>query len=124
MPIFDRISSILRANINDLLDHAEDPEAMLNQIIRDMDQAIIEARNRVADMIAEQKLLEGRLADAQQNSTQWERKAELAVGKNQDDLAREALRRKNDYDEHVAIYQKQVDAQRTAVQKLKRRAQP
>ena len=88
--VFDRISNIIRANINDMLDSAEDPEAMLNQIIRDMNDALRQADSDIADQIAQQKMLEGDLDDAKRNAETWESKAELAVSKDRDDLAREA----------------------------------
>jgi len=119
MGILDRVTTILRANINELLDAAEDPEKMLDQIIRDMDAAIRDARSQVADMIAQEKLIKGDLEEARRLSAEWEKKAELAVSKGADDLALEALRRKNDYDEHAEVYQKQWEAQRAAVERLK-----
>lgn len=117
--VFDRISNIIRANINDMLDSAEDPEAMLNQIIRDMNDALRQADSDIADQIAAQKMLEGDLEAAQKNGAAWQSKAELAVAKDRDDLAREALIRANDYNEQAAIYQKQLDAQKAAVAELK-----
>ena len=117
--IFDRISNIIRANINDLLDGAEDPEAMLNQIIRDMNDALRQADSDIADQIARQKMLEGDLDMAQKNAAAWQSKAELAVSKERDDLAREALVRVNDYNEQVAIYSKQLEAQKATVAELK-----
>lgn len=119
MGMLDRVSNILRANINDLLDRAEDPEIMLNQIIRDMEDALRQGRAQVAEQIAQEKLIQADLARAQENSAAWNKKAELAVAKNADDLAREALRRVNDYQAQIAIYQKQYDAQQHAVAELK-----
>ncbi len=119
MGILDRVSNILRANINDLLDRAEDPEKMLNQIIRDMEDALRQGQAQVAEQIAQEKLIQADLERAQENADAWNKKAELAVGKNADDLAREALRRANDYQAQVTIYQKQYDAQHHAVEELK-----
>lgn len=119
MGILDRVSNILRANINDLLDRAEDPEKMLNQIIRDMEDALRQGQAQVAEQIAQEKLIQADLVRAQENADAWNRKAELAVAKNSDDLAREALRRANDYQAHVEIYQRQYDAQQRAVAELK-----
>jgi phage shock protein A len=117
--VFDRISNIIRANINDMLDDAEDPEKMLNQILRDMSDALRQADSDIADQIAQQKMLEGDLDAAQKNAAAWQSKAELAVSKQRDDLAREALVRTNDYNEQVAIYTKQLEAQKAAVAELK-----
>lgn len=117
--VFDRIGNIIRANINDMLDSAEDPEAMLNQIIRDMNDALRQADSDIADQIAQQKMLEGDLADAQRKEADWGSKAELAVSKGRDDLARQALANQNDYTEQVALYTKQLEAQKSAVTELK-----
>lgn len=119
MGLLDRLSNILRANINDLLNRAEDPEKMLNQIIRDMDEALRQGQAQVAEQIAQEKLIQSDLARAQDNADAWNKKAELSVSKNADDLAREALRRATDYEAQVAIYQKQLDAQQRAVEELK-----
>ncbi len=117
--VFDRISNIIRANINDMLDSAEDPEAMLNQIIRDMNDALRQADSDIADQIAQQKMLEGDLDAANRNRAAWESKAERAVEKSRDDLAREALLRVNDYAEQVSIYEKQLEGQKSVVTELK-----
>jgi phage shock protein A len=119
MSIFDRISSLIRANINDLLDKAEDPEKMLDQIIRDMAEEINRARAQVAETIAQKNLVESSLANSQKMATEWQQKAELAVEKGRDDLALEALRRKRDYDANAKVYDEQLVAQRDTVDKLK-----
>ncbi len=117
--IFDRITNIIRANINDMLDSAEDPEAMLNQIIRDMSDALRQADSDIADQIAQQKMLQGDLDSVTRNAAAWQQKAELAVSKSRDDLAREALARANDFNNQVAIYTKQLEAQTATVDELK-----
>ena len=117
--VFDRISNIIRANINDMLDGAEDPEKMLNQILRDMNDALRQADSDIADQIAQQKMIEGDLEAAQKNAVAWQSKAELAVTKERDDLAREALVRVNDYNQQAEIYAKQLEAQKAAVAELK-----
>jgi phage shock protein A len=119
MGILDRMSNILRANINALLDQAEDPEKTLDQIIRDMADAIGQARGQVAEMIAQEKLLE---ADMERNlnlGREWGQKAELAVSRGADDLAKEALRRKIDYERNAQAYTSQLQAQQDVVNKLK-----
>lgn len=118
--IFDRINTILRANINDMLDRAEDPEKMLNQIIRDMESAMRDARVQVRDMLAQQKLLEGDVKRASDQRNEWQRKAELAVGQGRDELAREALKRKNDYASQGDALQAQLVDQEALVNKLKK----
>ncbi len=119
MSIFDRMNQILRANINDLLSRAEDPEKMLNQILRDMEDSIEKGQAQVAEQIAQEKMMQADLESAKRNQDEWGKKAELAVSKGMDDLAREALRRQEDYASQVDLYQKQIDVQHQAVQKLK-----
>ncbi len=121
--IIERIGTILRANINAMLDKAEDPEAMIDQIIRDMASAIAEARAQVAEMIAQEKIIEANLERNRSLANEWRQKAELAVQKGRDDLAREALRRYNDYLENTSVYEQQLDAQRKIVDKLKNELQ-
>ncbi len=117
--ILDRVTSILRANVNDALDHAENPEAMLNQIVRDMQDALRQADSDIAEQIAQQKMIQSDLDAAKQNAEAWNQKASLAVSKGGDDLARQALARANDYTDQVAVYQKQLDAQTNSVTELK-----
>jgi phage shock protein A len=117
--ILDRIAQVLRANINDLLDNAEDPEVMLNQILRDMEDSLDKGKSQVAEQIAQEKMMQADLDAAQKNVTEWGKKAELALAKEKEDLAREALRRQADYEEQVEVYEKQLAAQQQAVKKLK-----
>lgn len=119
MGLLDRMTTLVRANINDLLDQAEDPEVMLNQILRDMEDQIRQAREQVAAMLAQEKELESDLAEAQQQATAWNERAELAVRHNQDTLAREALARMNDATAHVTTYQQQLESQRAFVTRLR-----
>ena len=111
MGILDRISTILRANINDMLDKSEDPEKMLEQILRDMESQIGEARGAVATMIAQEKELKVDMEENERLTTEWERKAELALTRDQEDLAREALKRKNQYATNAVTYRHQWEAQ-------------
>ena len=119
MGIMDRISRLLRANVNDMLDRAEDPESTLDQILRDMETNIGQARTQVASMIAQQKELQADLNEVQGLSTEWQTKAQRAVEAGKDDLAREALRRKKDNDESAALYQQQLDAQTQTLDRMK-----
>jgi phage shock protein A len=119
MGILDRMSRLIRANINDMIDRAEDPEKMLNELLREMESGIKEARVQVANMIAQQNEIESELQESQQNSREWERRAELAVQNNKDDLAREALRRKRDADNIAMVYAQQATAQQETVDRLK-----
>lgn len=119
MGILDRMSRLIRANINDLIDRAEDPEKMLNELLREMETNIREARMQVANMIAQEKELEADLQDAQRDSREWERRAELAVTSGKDDLAREALRRRRDTESIATVYATQLTSQQEMVTKLK-----
>ncbi len=119
MGILDRVSTILRANINALLDQAEDPELVLTQILSDMKDAIAQARTQVAEMIAQEKLFQGDMEKNQAQSQEWARKAELALGRGSEELAKEALRRKVDYDRNASSYMQQLIAQQQVVTKLK-----
>ncbi|MGH2535530.1 MAG: PspA/IM30 family protein [Thermomicrobiales bacterium] len=115
----DRLSTLIRANVNDLLDRAEDPEKMLDQILRDMQSNITTARAQVASMIAQEKELEADHDETQRLALEWGTKAKRAVDASKDDLAREALRRKRDNDENSRVYSQQLTIQKQAVTKLK-----
>src|SRR5688500_1156911 len=119
MGIMDRLSRLLRANVNDLLDKAEDPEKMLDQILRDMQSNIQMARQQVASMIAQEKELEADQQETEKLSREWGEKARRAVTAGKDDLAREALRRKRDNDENSKVYAQQLKTQEQVVEKLK-----
>ena len=123
MGILDRVSQLVRANVNEMLDRAEDPEKMINQILRDMQENIGEARQAVASMIAQEKELEIDLAQTRKLASEWHSKAERAVSAGKDDLAREALRRKKDNEENTAVYEQQLAVQEQAVAKLKQQLQ-
>ena len=117
--ILNRISLLVRSNINDILDRAEDPEKTLDQVLRDMASAIQQARSQVAETIAQKNLVEANLNNARKLSDDWGHKAQLAVQKGADDLAREALRRKRDYDANANVYASQLATQTEVVDKLK-----
>jgi phage shock protein A len=117
--IMDRLTRLIRANINDLIDQAEDPEKMIDQILRDMEGSIREAKAQVAAMIAQEKELEFDAVETKRLADEWGRKAERAVTAGKDDLAREALRRKRDNEENSRIYGEQLTVQTQAVSKLK-----
>jgi len=119
MGIMDRLSTLIRANVNDLIDRAEDPEKMLDQILRDMQSNIQTARTQVAAMIAQEKELEIDLNQTNKLAAEWGNKAQKAVDAGKDDLAREALRRKRDNEQNAAVYQQQLEVQEQAVEKLK-----
>ncbi len=119
MGILDRMSRLIRANVNDMIDKAEDPEKMLNELLREMQASIREARQQVANMIAQEKLVESELREAQSDAREWERKAEMALTRDREDLAREALRRKRDAEEISLVYANQLASQEDVVEKLR-----
>src|SRR5947199_2406137 len=93
MALLERVSTLIRANLNDLIDKAEDPEKMIKQVILDMQNQLLQVKTQVAIAIADQHVLEKKRTEHEESAAQWMRKAELAVSKGQDDLARAALDR-------------------------------
>jgi len=98
MGIFDRLSALLRSNINDLISRAENPEKMLNTLIVDMKTQLAKAKQQVASAIADEKKLQGDAEAMKKQAEDWERRAMLAVQEGRDDLAKQALGR---YNEHL-----------------------
>jgi phage shock protein A len=93
MALLERVATLVRANINDLVDRAEDPEKMIKQVILDMQNQFIQVKTQVAIAIADLHLLEKKKQENIEKQAEWMRKAELAVEKKKDDLARPALER-------------------------------
>ena len=93
MALLERVSTLLRANLNDLLDKAEDPEKLSKQILLDMENQLLQVKTQVAVAIADQHRLLKQQKEHEDGQAQWRRKAELAVSKGLDDLARAALER-------------------------------
>jgi phage shock protein A len=119
MGIFSRLRTLIAANVNALIGKAEKPEKMLNQLIVEMNEQLIESKRAVAMAIADEKKLEREKDNQFAQAKDWERKAMLAVTNGKDDLAKEALLRKQEYDNAAAEYQKQWQAQKTSVDNLK-----
>jgi len=97
MALLERVSTLVRANLNDLIDKAEEPEKMIKQVILDMNNQLLQVKTQVAIAIADQHLLEKKKIENDDKIKEWMRKAELAVDKKQDDLARAALLRVESY---------------------------
>lgn len=119
MGIFDRMVTVLKSNINDLISKAEDPKKMLEQIIVDMTQQLNEAKREVAHSIADEKRLERSYREAREQSETWEKRAMLAVEKGDDSLAREALQRQESGLTTMSQYEGQWQAQKASVDQLK-----
>ncbi len=119
MSVLNRITTIIRANVNEALERAEDPEVMLDQILRDMHDGIREAREQVVSALAQQKLVERDLEQARELSKKWRKNAELAVAQGNEDLARECLIRKRDYDNNAQALENMLAAQAPVAAKLK-----
>src|SRR5215213_7588331 len=119
MGIFDRFSSLLKSNINDLISKAEDPEKMLTQILVDMRGQLVKAKQQVASAIADEKRLRDQ-ADAEYKQAQdWERRAMLAVQEGRDDMAKQALVRHGEHLNSGAQLEQTWESHRLETEKLK-----
>jgi phage shock protein A len=128
MGLMERVSTLVRANLNDLIDKAEHPEKMIKQLILDMENQLMQVKTQVAVAIADQHMLEQKEKENNDLAAEWMRKAELAVDKKQDDLARRALERYQSnqrlgesFKEQVADQAVQVENLKTALRKLEQK---
>jgi phage shock protein A len=119
MGIFSRLGTLIKSNINDLITKAEDPEKMLNQVLLEMQQQLADAKKAVAVAIADEKKLQKQATAEGEKAKEWERKAMVAVRAGDDNLARQALARKQEHDNITEQYTQQWMAQKQAVEKLK-----
>ncbi len=119
MGIFDRFKTVVSSNINDMISKAENPEKMLNQLVIDMNQQMIESKKSVAMAIADEKKLERDLLEQKRQSEEWERKAVIAVKAGRDDLAKDALLRKQEAETYYLQLKPQWEGQKASVEKLK-----
>jgi len=119
MALLERVSTLVRANLNDLIDKAEHPEKMIKQVIIDMHNQLLQVKTQVAIAIADQHLLEKKRKENEDKVAEWMRKAELAVDKKHDDLARVALERTESYRELTEGFAQQVVDQKAQVENLK-----
>ena len=111
MALLERVGTLLRANINDLIEKAEDPEKLAKQLVLDMENQLLQVKTQVAIAIADQHLLQKKLKEHEEAMNQWNRKAELAVQKQQDDLARAALERSLSQQQLVQSFAQQLEDQ-------------
>ncbi len=119
MGIFQRISDIISANLNDLTEGFEDPERMLKQAIREMEQTIADSTQETAKVLANEKLLAKELANNERQADDWQHKAEQAVTSGDDNLARKALSRKQEHQKLVTALQDQLTAAQDVSRTLK-----
>jgi phage shock protein A len=119
MGLLERVSTLMRANLNDMIDRAEDPDKMIKQVILDMENQYLQVKTQVAVSIADQHMLEKKLKENEDTGNDWMRKAERAVDKGEDDLARAALDRYQTSLRLAQSYREQVDDQKTQVETLK-----
>jgi phage shock protein A len=120
MGLFDRLKRVVSANLNDLVNKAEDPEKMLEQAVLEMQEDLVQLRQGVAQAIAAQKRTEKQYNDAQNEINKWQRNAQLALQKGDENLARQALERKKSYTDTGAALKTSLDQQNTQVETLKR----
>jgi len=119
MALMERVTTLLRANVNDLIDRAEDPEKMLKQLLLDMENQLLQVKTQVAVAIAGQHQLDRRQREQQEAALSWRGRAELAMGKGDEDLARLALERAVHHDELAAGFAHQTAAQRAEAENLR-----
>ncbi len=119
MGVLSRISTLIKSNLNDMISRAEDPEKILAQSIVDMQDNLKQAKREVVETLAQQKVLEKKLATVHREAEQWEAKAISAVQGGDDDLAREALQRKKATDSRASAMADQVGIQKDYVDTLK-----
>jgi phage shock protein A len=119
MGIFDRFSTLLRSNINDLISRAEDPEKMLAQILVDMRSKLVQAKQQVAAAIADEKRLRDQADSEYKTAADWENKAMLAIREGRDDLAKQALVRNSEHLSHGQQLESTWESHRSETEKLK-----
>jgi phage shock protein A len=119
MALMERVAMLLRANVNDMIDRAEDPEKMLKQLLLDMENQLLQVKTQVAIAIADQHLLEKKRQEQTDGASNWRAKAELAVKKGEDELARLALERALSHEEMAAGFTQQVAEQTSEAESLR-----
>jgi phage shock protein A len=119
MALLERVSTLVRANLNDLIDKAENPEKMLKQVILDMQNQLMQVKTQVAIAIADEHLLAKKRKENEASAIEWMRKAELAIEKHHEDLARPALERTLSYKQMAEGFGQQLGDQRVQVENLK-----
>ena len=119
MALLERVSALVRANLNDLIDKAEDPEKMLKQVTLDMQNQLLQVKTQVAIAIADEHLLRKKYQENLDKHAEWMRKAEVAVDKKQDELARAAIDRAVGYRKLAENFEEEIQHQKTQVENLR-----
>ena len=119
MTIFKRVRDIITASIHEMLTGIEDPEKMVHQMIREMEQSIAEMRKNAASSIGMQKMVERRLLKAIEEQAAWQENAELAVKQGKDKLAKKALKKKRSYNEVLHALEAELSEQKRIVSHIK-----
>lgn len=120
MGIFDRITRVVRANVNNLVGNAEDPEKVLEQTVADMQEDLVQLRQAVASAIATQKRTERQANQADSTAQEWYNRAQMALNQGNETLAREALTKRKSYQETATALKSQLEQQSTIVSRLKK----
>src|SRR5215469_11478979 len=119
MALLERVGTLLRANINDLISKAEDPEKLAKQLVLDMENQLLQVKTQVAIAIADQHLLQKKRKEHEDAMQEWHRKAELAVNRQQDDLARAALTRSLSHQNLANSFTQQLEDQTAEAETLR-----
>ena len=119
MSVFTRLSDIINSNLSAMLDEAEDPEKMVRMITHEMEETLVEVRSTSARYIADRKAVAARILRLRTEANGWDQKAELAVNKGRDDLARAALKEKSRLDEGATLLETDLEHIDAAIEKLR-----
>ena len=119
MPLLERIGTLLRANLNDLVERAEDPEKLCRQLVLDMENQLMQVKTQVAMALADQHLLSKKHKEHVDAVAEWRRKAEVAVEKQKDDLARVALEKSLTSEQMAAGFAQQMEDQAAETELLR-----
>lgn len=119
MALLERVATLIRANLNDLIDRAEEPEKMIKQVILDMENQLIQVKTQVAVALADQHMLEKKRKEIEQKAAEWMQKAEMAVEKENDALAKAALERSMAHRKMAESFKEQEADQKAQAEILK-----